>query len=85
MSFGATCKEVVLTNFFKELKLTVYTYRVMYIVMFIILVMMGVMMCVVDSEYRIHDLWAVFPLATCVAGHILTPLLLNPVLMRINF
>ena len=88
MTFSATAKEVKLTNFFKELKLTLRTYKWMYLVAFSLvgmIVVFRLVMPIIDPSLTVMELWSIFPLSLILVGHLITPLVLNPVLMRITF
>lgn len=85
MTWTATAKEVKLTNFFKELKLTLRTYKWMYLLTILMLGAVIVFRLIMPAPYRVMELWAIFPISTIIVGHLLAPIILNPVLMRITF
>jgi len=85
LHFDATAKEIKLTNFFKELKITLVRFKWMYILNIIIVGTMIAFNGFVPKPWAVTELWSLWPLAMIVAAHLVAPLVLNPVLMRVSF
>ncbi|CAD7697829.1 unnamed protein product [Ostreobium quekettii] len=84
VEFGATQKEIKQTNFFQEMGHTLYTYKWQY-------ALNGLFLCIVIGLYIAPSPWAIraphsiIPIGTSIFGHMMAPILLNPVLMRLKF
>jgi len=88
MTWGATSKEVVRSNFFKEVPRILRRFWFPLLASFVILAgMVLVATPLVPLQWRIDgSAWAViFPLAVVVGCHILFPIVLNPWLMIFSY
>jgi len=84
MSWGATAKEVTESTFFDELP---KVFRKFKVTVFICLLTIGGMVFLGEGlgggveGWSIRTFTAIWPLATCLACHLLLPVVLNPGLM----
>lgn len=85
VNFGITSKEVRKTNFFQEIGYTLRVYHKCYFLMLLLGLMVIGMQYFVPENLRIRDGRSTIPLILVIIGHVFTPILLNPVLMRVKF
>lgn len=85
VSWGATAKEKVQSNFFKEVPKIVKRFKWLYAFIIPLIGGMIYLGCFAPHAWRITDVIAVVPLAVPLAEHALFPLLLNPSLMVFNY
>lgn len=85
MTWGATAKEKVDSNFFKEVPKIFRSFKYMYI--FIVLIVGGMIYlgCYAPKGWDINITVAIVPLAVTIGSHALSPFLLNPSLMVMSY
>ncbi|EER25724.1 hypothetical protein D8B26_004179 [Coccidioides posadasii str. Silveira] len=85
MEWGATAKEKVDSNFFKEMPKIFKSFKWMYAVVLPLIGGMVYLGCFAPRGWEITEIAAVVPLSVTLASHALLPLLLNPSLMIFNY
>lgn len=85
MQWGATAKEKVDSNFFKEVPKIFKTFKYMYILILIIIGGMIYLGCFAPRGWEIKGVTAIVPLAVTIGSHALMPFLLNPSLMVMSY
>ncbi|KAK6520671.1 hypothetical protein TWF506_000920 [Arthrobotrys conoides] len=74
MTWGATAKEKVDSNFWIEVPRILKTFKWMYLTMGSIAVFMTYCVCEAPTDWRIIEFTAIVPLSTMVGGHLILPL-----------
>ncbi|GAA5967341.1 hypothetical protein JCM11641_000517 [Rhodosporidiobolus odoratus] len=85
MQWGATQKEGSESTIFDELPAIFRKFRNAFIVCGVLVCFIIVMRFIPYMEYRIEDWVSIVPLAIVLAGHILYPFILSPVIMGLRF
>ncbi|ODQ49725.1 hypothetical protein SAICODRAFT_62809 [Saitoella complicata NRRL Y-17804] len=83
MQWGATTKEVTNSDLFTELPKIFRDFRYTYLFFGIQIPMMLYLAFGAPYQWVINGLNSCFPLAVCIVGHMLLPLLLNPSLFKV--
>ncbi|KAK2834852.1 hypothetical protein FQN49_006849 [Arthroderma sp. PD_2] len=85
MEWGATAKEKVDSNFFKEIPKIFKSFKWLYVVLLPLLAGMIYLGNFAPRGWEIKEVAAVVPMAITLSLHALLPLLLNPSLMIFNY
>ncbi|KAI5236437.1 hypothetical protein E4T43_08620 [Aureobasidium subglaciale] len=85
MNWGATSKEAEDTTFFEEVGKVIKNFKYTFAACFIMAAGMVVCSVALPWNWQIHQFFAIWPLATVVVSHFLTPIVLNPQLIRFTW
>ncbi|KAI8814953.1 Ncp1-like protein [Cladochytrium replicatum] len=85
MSWTATAKEVQSISFYREFSRIFMRYKFMFVVFGLLLVMIPVMAYAPPAEWQIGGFTILFPLVLMVIGHLMLPIVLNPVIVAFTF
>ena len=85
MSWGSTNKEVDDAGFFEEAPLVFKRFKWTFLFCFATAAGMACCATIVPWNWRINEFTAIYPLCTVIVGHFLTPIVLNPALMLLQW
>jgi hypothetical protein len=85
MEWGATSKESEHISFFIAISRVLRRFKYSFLFCFVMTAVMASMGLALEKDWRIHEIIAVWPMATIVVNHFLLPIVLNPQLMEFNF
>lgn len=85
MQWGATPKELEDSNFWREMRKTLWRLKGCYLLFLTLTIGFICNATVVSSPWKITNFMAIVPMAAICGGHLLAPIFLNPFLMRFKF
>ncbi|GAO51991.1 hypothetical protein G7K_6079-t1 [Saitoella complicata NRRL Y-17804] len=86
LQWGATGKEVTITNFWIELPKILKQFKYSFLFGLLSIITMCIMASpVIPYQWRITDFIAIVPLSTVISSHLLMPLVLNPAITSFSY
>ena len=85
MTWGSTPKELEDSNFWTEMRKTVWRLKRCYLIFTPLAIGVVLLATVVPSPWAIKGVLSIIPMVIIIGGHLLAPVFLNPFLKRFKF